>query len=98
MRVLVTGHHCYLGSDLMPGVARERRIRIFAPAPPLTAAGPEAIATLMAPPFLPVTFERWPMPVEVVAYAGPALAGVLRRWCGQTVARPIEGEWLSIPG
>ncbi len=52
---------------------RTGAIRIHAPAPPLTAFGPEGIAQLLQPPLFPLPIERWPMPVEIVPYSGPEL-------------------------
>ncbi len=73
--VVLTHYHLdhVIGLSYLPGLVRDRRVRIFAPAPPLTESGPEALSKLIAPPLFPVTFERWPMPVEVVPYAGPEL-------------------------
>lgn len=73
--LVLTHYHLdhVIGLSYLPGVARETSVRIFAPAPPLTAAGPEALARLIGPPLFPVPFERWPMPVEVVPYSGPTL-------------------------
>lgn len=73
--LVLTHYHLdhVVGLSYLPGVARERRLRVFAPAPPLTEGGPEALATLIAPPLFPITLDRWPMPVEVVPYGGPEL-------------------------
>jgi ribonuclease BN (tRNA processing enzyme) len=73
--VLLTHYHLdhVIGLSYLPGVARDRRLRIFAPAPPLTEGGPEALGALIAPPLFPITLDRWPMPVEVVPYGGPEL-------------------------
>jgi ribonuclease BN (tRNA processing enzyme) len=70
--VVLTHYHLdhVVGLSYLPGVARGLALRIFAPAPPLTESGPEALAALIAPPFFPVEFGRWPMDVEVVGY-GP---------------------------
>ena len=79
--VVLTHYHLdhLVGLSYLPGVARGLALRIFAPAPPLTESGPEALAALIAPPFFPVTLERWPMPVEVRPYSGPELeAGPFR--------------------
>jgi ribonuclease BN (tRNA processing enzyme) len=74
--VVLTHYHLdhVVGLSYLPGLAREWKIRIFAPAPPLTAFGSEALDRLIAPPLFPVGFHRWPMPVEVVPYAGATLA------------------------
>ncbi len=46
------------------------------PAPPLTAAGPEAIDRLIGPPLFPHPIAEWPMPTEVIAYdRGPLQVG-----------------------
>lgn len=62
-----------VGLSYLPGVARGTPLRIFAPAPPLNDAGPEALGRLIGPPLFPVPFERWPMSVEVVPYDGEEL-------------------------
>jgi len=68
-----------VGLSYLPGVARRLPVRIFAPAPPLTEFGPEALERLISPPLFPVGFDEWPMAVEVVAYSGPELvAGSFR--------------------
>ena len=59
-----------VGLSYLPGVLTDRRIRIHAPAPPLVASGSEALDRLIGPPLFPVPFHRWPMPVEVVPFAG----------------------------
>jgi ribonuclease BN (tRNA processing enzyme) len=73
--IVLTHYHLdhVVGLSYLPGVTPDRGVRIFAPAPPLTASGPEALATLISPPLFPVTFDRWPMPVEIVPYSGPEL-------------------------
>lgn len=79
--VVLTHYHLdhVIGLSYLPGVARELAVRIFAPAPPLTESGPEALSALIAPPLFPVPFERFPMPVEIRPYAGPELeAGTFR--------------------
>jgi ribonuclease BN (tRNA processing enzyme) len=74
--VLLTHYHLdhVVGLASLPAVARGRKVRIFAPAAPLTAAGTEALDRLIGPPLFPAAFHRWPMPVEVVPYAGSELA------------------------
>ena len=44
--VVLTHYHLdhVVGLSYLPGVARDRPVRIFAPAPPLTHSGPEALA------------------------------------------------------
>ena len=71
--IVLTHYHLdhVIGLSYLPGVARDRAVRIHAPTAPLTLAGPEALARLIGPPLFPVPFERWPMPVEVVPY-GPS--------------------------
>lgn len=73
--ILLTHYHLdhVIGLSYLPGLARDRSVTIHAPGPPLTASGQEALATLLAPPFFPVTIERWPMPTTVVGYAGPTV-------------------------
>lgn len=73
--IVLTHYHLdhVVGLSYLPGLARNRRVRIFAPAAPLTESGPEALERLIAPPLFPVRFEAWPMPVEIVPYAGPEL-------------------------
>lgn len=74
--LVLTHYHLdhVVGLSYLPGLVRDRAVRIHAPAPPLTASGPEALAQLISPPLFPVPLERWPMPVEIVPYAGPELA------------------------
>ncbi|HLF55599.1 MAG TPA: MBL fold metallo-hydrolase [Thermoanaerobaculia bacterium] len=74
--ILLTHYHLdhVAGISFLPGVARDRKIRIFAPTPPLTSFGTEALDRLIAPPLFPIGFHRWPMPVEVVPFAGADLA------------------------
>lgn len=75
LEILLTHYHLdhVVGLSFLPGVARHLPLRIHAPAPPLTDFGPEALDRLIAPPFFPVEFARWPMPVEVVPYGPGAL-------------------------
>jgi len=70
--VVLTHYHLdhVCGLSFLPGVARELPVRVFAPAPPLTSFGTEALDRLLAPPLFPIGLHRWPMPVEVVPYAG----------------------------
>jgi ribonuclease BN (tRNA processing enzyme) len=68
-----------VGLSFLPGIASDKRIRIFAPAPPLTVSGTEALDRLISPPLFPIGFLRWPMPVEIVPYSGSRLEiGTLR--------------------
>ncbi len=79
--VLLTHYHLdhVVGLSYLLGLAADRTIRIHAPAPPLTASGPEGIVRLLSPPLFPLPIERWPMPVELVPYSGPELQiGALR--------------------
>lgn len=73
--VLLTHYHLdhVVGLSYLPGLARERRVTIHAPGPPLVASGPEALDLLLAPPLFPVTIDRWPMPTRVAAYSGTEL-------------------------
>jgi ribonuclease BN (tRNA processing enzyme) len=73
--ILLTHYHLdhVVGLSFLPGIAAGMKIRIFAPAPPLTAAGTEALDRLISPPLFPIGFARWPMPVEVVPYSGTRL-------------------------
>ncbi|HSG84893.1 MAG TPA: MBL fold metallo-hydrolase, partial [Candidatus Limnocylindrales bacterium] len=73
--VLLTHYHLdhVAGLSYLPGILRETELRIFAPTPPLTTHGSEALDRLISPPLFPVGFHRWPMPVEVVPYAGSDL-------------------------
>jgi ribonuclease BN (tRNA processing enzyme) len=73
--ILLTHYHLdhVIGLSYLPGVVSGLPVRIFAPAPPLTAFGSEALDRLLSPPLFPVPIHRWPMPVEVVPYAGAAL-------------------------
>lgn len=72
--ILLTHYHLdhVIGLSYLPGVASRLPVRIFAPAPPLTAFGTEALDRLLAPPLFPVPIHRWPMTVEVVPFAGAA--------------------------
>jgi len=80
--LLLTHYHLdhVVGLSFLPGVGRHLEgLRIHAPAPPLTDFGPEALDRLIAPPFFPIGFERWPMPVEVLPYrAGELEIGPFR--------------------
>jgi ribonuclease BN (tRNA processing enzyme) len=73
--VLLTHYHLdhVAGLSYLPGIVGEAKIRIFAPTPPLTTHGSEALDRLISPPLFPVGFHRWPMPVEIVPYAGSDL-------------------------
>jgi ribonuclease BN (tRNA processing enzyme) len=75
LNVLLTHYHLdhVVGLSYLPGVAAGLPIRIWAPAPPLTAFGSEAIDRLLSPPLFPVPTHRWSMPVEVVPFAGASL-------------------------
>jgi len=75
--VLLTHYHLdhVVGLSYLPGLANDRPVRLHAPRPPLTEFGPEvAFERLLGKPLFPVPIERWPMPTEVTAYAGPELA------------------------
>lgn len=76
--IVLTHYHLdhVIGLSYLPGVARGLSIRIHAPGPPLTVAGPEAIERLIGPPLFPHRIAEWPMPVEVIAYhEGPLRIG-----------------------
>jgi ribonuclease BN (tRNA processing enzyme) len=62
-----------IGISYLPALLAGKRLRIFAPASPLTQAGSEALDRLIGPPLFPVPLHRWPLPVEVVPYSGPEL-------------------------
>jgi ribonuclease BN (tRNA processing enzyme) len=74
--ILLTHYHLdhVVGLSFLPAVASDLRLRIHAPAPPLTAFGSEALDRLIAPPLFPIGIHRWPMPVEIVPYSGTELA------------------------
>ncbi len=76
LEVLLTHYHLdhVVGLSYLPGLANDRPVRIYAPQPPLTEFGPEALDRLLAKPLFPVPIARWPMPTEVAGYAGPELA------------------------
>jgi ribonuclease BN (tRNA processing enzyme) len=81
LEVLLSHYHLdhVVGLSYLLGLASGRAIRIHAPAPPLTAGGPEGIAQLLSPPLFPLSIDRWPIPVEVVPYNGTKLdIGALR--------------------
>jgi ribonuclease Z len=73
--ILLTHYHLdhIVGLSYLAGLSQERPLRIHAPAPPLVAAGPEALDLLLSPPLFPVTIDRWAMPVEVVPYSSTQL-------------------------
>ena len=73
--ILLTHYHLdhVIGLSFLPGLWAGRSVRIFAPSPPLTAGGSEALDRLIAPPLFPVGFSRWPLAVEVVPYSGTQL-------------------------
>ncbi len=74
--VLLTHYHLdhVVGLSYLPGLASDRPVRIHAPAPPLTEFGPaEAFDRLLGKPLFPVPIARWPMPTEVIPFAGPEL-------------------------
>jgi ribonuclease BN (tRNA processing enzyme) len=73
--ILLTHYHLdhVVGLSFLPGLWSGRAVRIFAPAPPLTAAGREALDQLIAPPLFPVGFALWPLAVEIVPYVGETL-------------------------
>ena len=75
LEVLLTHYHLdhVVGLSFLLGVVRGLPLRIHAPAPPLTEFGPEVLGRLIAPPFFPLEFARWPMAVEVVPYGPGAL-------------------------
>ncbi len=73
--ILLTHYHLdhVIGLSYLPGLVGGLPLRLFAPAPPLTAFGSEALDRLLSPPLFPVPIHRWPMAVEVVPFAGAAL-------------------------
>ena len=75
--VLLTHYHLdhVVGLSFLPNLARERRLTIHAPAPPLTQFGPEALDRLLTPPLFPLPIDRWAMPTSVRSYGadGPTL-------------------------
>lgn len=73
--ILLTHYHLdhLIGLSFLPGLWSGRRVRIFAPAPPLTQGGTEALDRLIAPPLFPIGFARWPLTVEIVPYSGAGL-------------------------
>lgn len=75
LEIVLTHYHLdhVIGLSYLPGVLPQRRVRIHAPAPPLVAAGSEALDKLIGPPLFPVPFHRWPTPAEVSPYAGAAV-------------------------
>jgi ribonuclease BN (tRNA processing enzyme) len=81
--VLLTHYHLdhVVGLSYLPGLAKERPVRIHAPEPPLTAHGPEALDRLLTPPLFPLTVDRWAMPTEIRPYgpSGPDLGGLAVR-------------------
>ena len=73
--ILLTHYHLdhVVGLSFLPGLWSGRAVRIFAPSPPLTAGGSEALDRLIAPPLFPVGFSRWPLAVEIVPYSSTRL-------------------------
>lgn len=77
LEILLTHYHLdhVVGLSYLPGVWRGRPVRLFAPAPPLVEAGPEAaLGRLLAPPLFPAPLACFPLPVEVVPYREERLA------------------------
>ncbi len=73
--ILLTHYHLdhVVGLSFLPGVWSGRAVRIFAPSPPLTQGGSEALDRLISPPLFPVGFSRWPLAVEIVPYSSSRL-------------------------
>lgn len=73
--ILLTHYHLdhVVGLSFLPGLWTGRAVRIFAPSPPLTQGGSEALDRLISPPLFPVGFARWPLAVEIVPYSGTRL-------------------------
>jgi ribonuclease BN (tRNA processing enzyme) len=73
--ILLTHYHLdhVVGLSFLPGLWSGRAVRIFAPSPPLTVGGSEALDRLISPPLFPVGFSRWPLAVEIVPYSSLSL-------------------------
>lgn len=73
LEILLTHYHLdhVVGLSYLPGVWRERPVRLHCPAPPLVDGEPEnAMARLLSPPFFPIELAQFPSGVEVVPVDG----------------------------
>lgn len=70
--IVLTHYHLdhVCGLAYLPGLVGKTPVRVFAPAPPLTTFGTEALDRLLGPPLFPAPLTRWPMAVEVIPFAG----------------------------
>ena len=80
--VVLTHYHLdhVVGLSYLTALWRGKPVRIFAPTRPLVDGSPEeGLGRLIAPPLFPVTLDSFPLPVEVIPYAGeePIEAGGL---------------------
>ncbi len=69
LEVLLTHYHLdhVVGLVYLIGAWRNRPLRIWGPAPPLSDSGPrEALGRLLNPPLCGVPLEEFPMPLEIV--------------------------------
>lgn len=76
LEILLTHYHLdhVVGLSYLPGVWRDRPVRLFAPRPPLTDGDPTtALGRLIAPPLFPFGLAAMPLPIEVVPYDAGAL-------------------------
>ena len=76
VRIVLSHYHLdhTIGLSYLTAIAAGRPVTIWAPAPPLVDGKPEdALGRLIAPPLFPLRLPDFPMPVEVVPYAGDTL-------------------------
>jgi len=75
LEIVLSHYHLdhVVGLSFLPGVLDGTPVRIHAPAPPLVAAGSEALDRLLAPPLFPVPLHRWPIEVDVAPYSAARL-------------------------
>ena len=76
LRIVLSHYHLdhTIGLSYLTAIAAGRPVTLWAPAPPLVDGTPEeALGRLIGPPLFPLRLADFPMPVEVVPYAGDAL-------------------------
>lgn len=71
--ILLTHYHLdhVVGLSYLPGIWREKPVRLHCPTPPLVDLGPDrALAQLLSPPLFPIPLAEFPSAVEVVPMDG----------------------------